>query len=67
MLSLRHARAADLIHVLQCSNTELALEWLEPQRAAMLDPSKADFFLQYQPGNPSGQPAGTIYNEDAGG
>lgn len=48
-------------------NTELALEWLEPQRAVMQDPSKAGWFLQYQPGNPSGTPPGTIYNEDAGG
>lgn len=48
-------------------NTELALEWLEPQRAVMEDPSKAGYFLQYQPGNPEGQPTGTVYNEDAGG
>ena len=96
-------------------NTELALEWLEPQRAVMDDPTKASFFLreccaayciyrlrvgsrgmtqvsekrffsplskarncclpnlklargaEYQPGNPGGVPAGTIYNEDAGG
>jgi hypothetical protein len=31
---------------------ELALEWLEPQRAVMYDPSTADYFLQYLPGNP---------------
>lgn len=48
-------------------NTELALEWLEPQRAVMYDPAFADYFLQYQPGNPSGAPPGTIYNEDGGG
>jgi len=48
-------------------NTELALQWLEPQRAAMYDPKYADLFLQYQPGNPSGTPVGTIYNENAGG
>ena len=50
-----------------CSNTELALEWLEPQRAVMQDPTKAGWFLQYQSGNPQGAPAGAIYNEDAGG
>lgn len=33
----------------------------------MLDPAKASFFLQYQPGNPGGVPPGTIYNEEAGG
>lgn len=47
-------------------NTELALEWLEPQRAAMYNASRASWFLQYQPGNPSGTPPGTVYNEDAG-
>jgi hypothetical protein len=47
-------------------NTELALEWLEPQRAVMYDPQYADYFLQYQPGNPSNTTPGTIYNEDAG-
>ena len=41
-------------------NTELALEWLESQRAIMLDPGNADLFLQYQPGNPSGTPPGTV-------
>ena len=34
---------------------ELALEWLESQRAVMYDPTKAAYFLQY--------PNGTIYNE----
>jgi hypothetical protein len=34
--------------------TELALEWVEPQRAVMYDPTAADFFLQYLPGNPGG-------------
>jgi len=33
----------------------------------MLDPTKADWFLQYQPGNPNGVAPGTIYNEYAGG
>lgn len=41
-------------------NSELALEWLESQRAIMQDPSNADLFLQYQPGNPSGTPPGTV-------
>lgn len=48
-------------------NTELALYWLEHQREVMVDPSKADWFLQYQPGNPKNVTPGTIYNEDAGG
>ena len=34
---------------------ELALESIESQRAAMYDPTKAAYFLQY--------PNGTIYNE----
>ena len=34
---------------------ELALEWEESQRKVMYDPSKADYFLQYN--------NGTIYNE----
>ena len=34
---------------------ELALEWLESQRAVMFDPTMASYFLQY--------PNGTIYNE----
>lgn len=42
---------------------ELALEWLETQRAVMYDPTYSGYFLQYQAGNPKGQPAGTIYNE----
>lgn len=33
----------------------------------MYDAAFADFFLQYQPGNPQGKPAGIIYNENAGG
>jgi len=41
-------------------NTELALEWLESQRAIMRDPRNKDLFLQYQPGNPSGIPPGTV-------
>ena len=48
-------------------NTELALEWLEPQRVVMRDPAFASYFLQYQPGNPQNGTVGTPYNEDAGG
>jgi hypothetical protein len=48
-------------------NAELALEWLEPQRAAMLDPAKRDYFLLNQPGNPMNATPGTPYNEYAGG
>ena len=48
-------------------NTELALEWLEPQRAVMRDPAFVDFFLQYQPSSPANGTPGTPYNEDAGG
>lgn len=47
-------------------NTELALQWMEPQRAVMQDPAFAGWFLQYQPGNPSNTPPGTLYNEPAG-
>lgn len=47
-------------------NTILALEWLEPQRAVMHSSLFADMFLKYQPSNPKGVPAGTIYNEPAG-
>jgi hypothetical protein len=42
---------------------ELALQWLESQRAVMYDPTKAGWFLQYQP---EGYPNGTIYNEARG-
>ena len=42
-------------------NMELALEWLESQRAVMYDPSKADLFLQYTDGH--GHKTGKIYNE----
>ena len=42
-------------------NSELALQWMESQRAIMADPANAELFLQYQPGNPSGTPAGTIF------
>ena len=42
-------------------NLELALEWEEDQRAAMVDPSKAHYFLQYTDGH--GTTNGTIYNE----
>ena len=48
-------------------NTELALEWLEPQRAAMQNAADAGLFMTYQAGNPDGKPVGTIYDEDAGG
>ena len=41
-------------------NSELALSWLESQRAVMRDPANADLFLQFQPGNPSGTPPGTV-------
>ena len=40
---------------------ELALEWLESQRAVMYDPTKADWFLQYTDGH--GNKNGTIYSE----
>ena len=42
-------------------NMELALEWLESQRAVMYDPTKADWFLQYTDGH--GNKNGTIYSE----
>ena len=48
-------------------NAQLALEWLEPQRAAMQDASKAGYFLQYQAGNPANATPGTVYTEAAGG
>ena len=48
-------------------NAQLALEWLEPQRAAMQDASKAGYFLQYQAGNPRNVTPGTVYSEAAGG
>ena len=44
-------------------NLLLALQWIRGQRAAMDDPAKASFFLQYQAGNPSGAAPGTVYNE----
>ena len=45
-------------------NTELALQWLESQRTVMYDPAFSGvYFLQYLPGNPSGTPPGTIYND----
>jgi hypothetical protein len=47
-------------------NTELALQWMEPQRDVMADPAFKDFFLQYQVGNPKNVTPGTIYNEVAG-
>ena len=42
-------------------NMELALEWLETQRAVMEDPTTANYFLQYTDG--LGNKNGTIYNE----
>jgi hypothetical protein len=42
-------------------NVELALQWLESNRAVMYDPSKADWFLQFTDGN--GHKNGTIYNQ----
>ncbi len=36
-------------------NMELALQWLSSERAAMYDPSKRDYFLQYQVGPQAGQ------------
>jgi hypothetical protein len=64
----RQMKAADpTVKCFVYRNTELALEWLEPQRGVMQDPTKRDFFLQYQAGNPGGVAPGTIYNEFAGG
>lgn len=42
-------------------NMELALQWLESNRAVMYDPTKADWFLQYTDG--LGHKNGTIYND----
>ena len=42
-------------------NMELALEWLESQRAVMYDPEYAGFFLQYTDGE--GHGTGKVYNE----
>ena len=42
------------------ANFELALQWLETNRAVMYDPSKASWFLQYTDGK--GNKNGTIYN-----
>ena len=44
-------------------NSELALQWMESQRAIMSDPSKEHLFLHYLPGNPSGEPPGKVYND----
>jgi hypothetical protein len=44
-------------------NSELALEWLESQRALMSDPANKGLFLQYLPGNSGGVPPGTVYND----
>jgi hypothetical protein len=41
-------------------NVELALQWLESNRAVMYDATKSDWFLQYTDGN--GHKNGTIYN-----
>ena len=42
-------------------NMELALQWLESQRAVMYDPDMAGMFLQYTDGQ--GHKLGRIYNE----
>lgn len=42
-------------------NMELALEWMESQRAVMYDPAKADWFLQFTDGK--GHKNGTILND----
>jgi hypothetical protein len=42
-------------------NSELALQFLESNRAIMSDPANAELFLQYLPGNPSGTPPGTVF------
>lgn len=42
-------------------NVELALQWLESNRAVMYDSSKADWFLQFTDGQ--GHKNGTIYNQ----
>ena len=48
-------------------NTELALEWMETQRVVMYDPTRRNYFMQDQPGNPGKVAPGTIYSENAGG
>lgn len=45
-------------------NLELALEWLESQRAVMYNASLAPWFLQYTDGH--GHKNGTVYNERIG-
>jgi len=45
-------------------NMELALQWLESQRAVMYDSTKSHWFLQFTDGN--GVKNGTIYNEPRG-
>ena len=60
----RRLKAAGLAH--RCfiyHNMELALLWLESQRAVMLDPTKASFFLQYGWNSTTHSGNGTIYNE----
>ena len=52
--------AGKVTRCLSYANTELSLEWLESQRAIMREPANSDLFLQFQPGNPSGEPPGTI-------
>ena len=50
--------------VARCSiyhNVELALQWLESNRAVMYDPEKADWFLQFT--NGAGLKNGTIFNQ----
>ena len=58
----RALKAAGLVH--RCGiyhNVELALQWLESNRAVMYDDDKADWFLQYT--RSDGTKNGTIYNE----
>ena len=60
----RRLKAAGLAH--RCfiyHNMELALEWLESQRAVMYDADKADYFLQYGWVNGQAHGNGTVYNE----
>jgi hypothetical protein len=60
----RRLKAAGLAH--RCfiyHNQELALLWLESQRAVILDPTKADYFLQYGWNSSTHTGNGTVYNE----
>jgi hypothetical protein len=57
--SLRTLKPAGFIY----HNMELALLWLESQRAVMLDPTRASYFLQYGWNSTTHTGNGTIYNE----